>query len=73
MTLYDYGQGGVWTLILASSPAEIESKYPELKVITGPPGVMTQEEFDRIWTLRSAVDIDDSDHPFLKSLRLSRE
>lgn len=73
LTLYDYGQGGVWTLLLASSEEEITAKYPELKVATKPPGNMSQEEFDRIRANRSPVDIDDTDHPFLSSLRKGRE
>jgi hypothetical protein len=29
---YDYGTGGLWVYILASSPEAITERYPELKV-----------------------------------------
>ncbi len=38
---YDYGQGGVWLLADASSPAEITRKYPGLTVYTQRPTWMT--------------------------------
>jgi hypothetical protein len=48
LTLYGYGQGGVWTLIVASSSDEIAAKYPELTVVNEPPGTMARAELDRI-------------------------
>ena len=48
LTVYDYGQGGVWTLLLADSAHQIRDRYPELKVVTHPPGTMTDEELERI-------------------------
>jgi hypothetical protein len=72
LTVYDYGQGGVWTLLLADSADQIRDRYPELKVVTHPPGTMTDEELERIRSKRHRVDIDDLQEPFLKSLREHR-
>ena len=72
LTVYDYGMGGVWTLILAESANEIEERYPELTIVTDPPGTMTAEELADIRSRRNAVDIDDLEDPFLASLRAHR-
>ena len=64
--------GGVWTLILAERPEDIEVRYPELTIVEEPPGTMTIEEFERIRRERSPVDLDDEHHPFLKRLRETR-
>jgi hypothetical protein len=72
LTVYDYGQGGVWTLLLANSTEQIRDRYPELKVVTRPPDTMTEEELERIRSKRHRVDIDDLQEPFLKSLREHR-
>jgi hypothetical protein len=73
LTLYDYGQGGVWTVIVASSEDELRLKYPELEVVSSPPGSMTQDDLEEIRSRRPAIDIDDVDDPFLRSLRDARE
>ena len=72
LTVYDYGQGGVWTLLLADSADQIRDRYPELRVVTQPPGTMTNEDLQRIRSGRQRVDIDDLHQPFLKSLREHR-
>lgn len=71
LTVYDYGQGGVWRVLLAESEAEIDTKYPELQVLAEPPDWMTLEQLEDI-KARATVDIDDSDDPFLASLREHR-
>jgi len=43
LVIYDYGQGGLWAFVLAESSAEIERRYPELKVVREIPGWMTDE------------------------------
>jgi len=72
LTVYDYGQGGVWQVLRAESEAEIASKYPELQVFTEPPDWMSAEKVEEI-KARRTVDIDDIDDPFLASLREHRE
>lgn len=72
LTVYDYGMGGVWKIILAESAREIEERYPELNIVTDPPGTMTEEELADIRSRRNAVDIDDLEDPFLASLREHR-
>jgi len=71
LTVYDYGQGGVWRVLLAESADEVASKYPELKVLTKPPTWMTAELLHDI-EADSTRDIDDQDDPFLASLRNHR-
>jgi hypothetical protein len=57
LAVYDYGQGGIWTLIDAGSSEEIERRFPELKVVTKRPEWMTDVEFARIERSRH-FDID---------------
>ena len=72
LTVYDYGQGGVWVVLLAESEHEIAEKYPELDVVVDPPPTMSAEELQDIEE-RSTVDIDDATDPFLASLREHRK
>ena len=72
LTVYDYGQGGVWRVLLADSADEVVSRYPELKVLAEPPPWMSAEELYDI-EARSTLDIDDQDDPFLESLRNHRQ
>ncbi len=50
LVIYDYGQGGRWAFVLAESPAEIERRYPELKVVQEIPEWMTGELRARLET-----------------------
>jgi hypothetical protein len=72
LTVYDYGQGGVWRVILAESEADIAAQYPELQVFAEPPEWMSAEKLHEIES-RSTVDIDDASEPFLASLRENRQ
>ena len=69
LTLYDYGQGGIWNFLLATSADEIREAYPELEVLSSPPQWMTAEDLRQIQTL----DVRDTTSPFLTSLRHGRE
>ena len=71
LTVYDYGQGGVWRVLLADSADEVVSKYPELEVLTEPPPWMSADLLHDIED-RMTVDIDDQDDSFLESLRSHR-
>jgi hypothetical protein len=44
LCVYDYGQGGVWLLIDARTPVEIETTYPMLKVFADRPDWMKETE-----------------------------
>ena len=41
---YDYGQGGVWLLLDAESPEQINLKYPSLTVFTERPTWMSKDQ-----------------------------
>ena len=71
LTVYDYGQGGVWRVLLADSADEVVSKYPQLTVFPEPPPWMSAETLSDI-EIRSTFDIDDQDDPFLEGLRNHR-
>ena len=68
LTVYDYGQGGVWLVLLAESAAQIREKYPDLQVVEKPPPSMNEEQLEDI-RARRTLDIDDEADPFLASLR----
>jgi len=44
LVCYDYGQGGVWAYIAATSPEKITDKYPQLTVVTERPPWMTDKD-----------------------------
>jgi hypothetical protein len=66
LTLYDYGHGGIWTIVLADSEDEIREAYPELEVMPRPPPWMTSDHLKLIRT----VDLRDAEDPFLSSIRI---
>ncbi|MEO7567317.1 MAG: hypothetical protein ABIS49_11795 [Aestuariivirga sp.] len=43
VAVYDYGQGGVWFLIIARSRQEIEGRFSFLKVFEEKPDIVTWE------------------------------
>ncbi len=65
LTVYDYGQGGVWRLVTAESREEIERQLPQLRVVDAPPDSMTEAELAAV----RIVDIDSTDDNFLNQLR----
>ena len=66
LTLYDYGHGGIWTIVRADSEDEIREAYPELEVMPRPPPWMTSDHLKLIRT----VDFRDAEDPFLSSIRI---
>ena len=68
----DYGQGATWLLIDAESADQIESKFPELKVVFDPPEWMTEE---RIRNLEETAcyDLDAPLSGFLEALVAERD
>ncbi|MFI4999207.1 MAG: hypothetical protein ACHQK9_04950 [Reyranellales bacterium] len=56
--VYDYGTGGVWGIMHASSKEEIKRKYPKLKIVDGRPSWMSDADYKQI-EARSNFDIDD--------------
>jgi len=67
LTVYDYGQGGVWCVLLAVSETEIAGKYPELQIFAERPDWMSADELADIKA--PTLDVDDTSDPFLASLR----
>lgn len=55
LAVYDYGMGGLWGYVLASSPREITDKYPEVTVVGDEPPWMTDERRAKL----EVVDIHD--------------
>ena len=64
---YQYGQGSVWTFMLAESPEQIERDFPELKVYRTPPKDMSKERLELI-ERDMTLDIDDKESDFLAAL-----
>jgi hypothetical protein len=71
LCVYDYGMGGIWMTIDASSANEIEKRFPDFKVIGDRPAWMTDDEYERI-AQESAYDID-SPAGWLSSFIYSKE
>ena len=65
LTAYSYGQGAVWTFVVAESADEIREKYPDLELFAEPPPWMKAETLGWFTT----VDVNDADDPFLAALR----
>jgi hypothetical protein len=72
LTVYDYGQGGVWLFLLAESEEQIRDRYPDLQVVDVPPPSLDDEQLADI-RARRTLDIDDATDPFLASLRKPAE
>lgn len=72
LTVYDYGQGGVWLFLLAESEQQIRERYPDLQIAEKPPQSLDEEQLADIRAGRT-LDIDDESDPFLASLRKRRE
>jgi hypothetical protein len=43
LVVHDYGRGGLWAYVVASSPAEILERFPELTVFESKPDWMTDD------------------------------
>ena len=71
LVCYDYGQGGVWALVSASSAAAIRTQYPELDVADGIPEWVTLEVMTRWW--QHTYDLDAPPSGMLARLIQSRE
>ena len=57
LVVYDYGQGGVWAYVEASTRDDILRRFPELQVFDSPPSWMSTDEIARI-RRTSTIDID---------------
>ncbi|MGI8426258.1 MAG: hypothetical protein ACR2FO_04105 [Actinomycetota bacterium] len=58
LVVYDYGQGGVWAYLSASSASEIRLMYPELEVVRERPDWMKSGELLRI-KAKDSYDLDE--------------
>ena len=69
LTVFDYGTGGVWTVICARTKEEITKKFPKL-IVYGydqPPAWMEKSELADIES-KGVYDIDTPPNEFLSSL-----
>ena len=48
LVVYDYGTGGVWSVIAAYSKEQVQARFPDLEVVDVKPEWMTGEMYDRI-------------------------
>ena len=58
LVVYEYGQGGTWAFVAASSESQISVQFPELKIVATPPEWMTSKEIDTLKRTAS-YDLDD--------------
>lgn len=58
LTVYDYGAGGVWAVVLSPDKKSVQRKYPILDVFEERPPWMSDEHYAGI-VERSLYDIDD--------------
>ena len=58
LVVHDYGAGGLWGIMSATSEEAISTKFPGLKVVRDRPSWMSDDEYRRIEALFS-FDIDD--------------
>jgi hypothetical protein len=58
LAVHDYGMGGIWGYVLASSPEEITERYPEVQIVEEQPSWLTGE-------LREGLErrVEDIDEP----------
>lgn len=63
LTVYDYGTGGLWTIIRAKTKEDIVAKYPKLTVLDKLPEWMTEQAEEYRRAKESAFDIDDGQPP----------
>jgi hypothetical protein len=48
LTLYDYGQGGVWAVIAAQSKDDILKRFPELVLVEQRPAWLDNEIYRKL-------------------------
>jgi hypothetical protein len=67
LCLYDYGQGGLWVIILAATESQITERYPQLQVFRSAP---TNLDRATLQAIRNAgvQDIDESPRGWLADL-----
>ncbi len=58
LTVYDYGAGGVWAIVISPDKKSIKRKYPLLDVLDGRPLWMDDERYAKI-VETNFYDIDD--------------
>lgn len=46
--LYDYGQGGLWAIVLAESAKQVRDRFPQLQVFEEAPKVLEPEVLEKI-------------------------
>ncbi len=54
----DYGQGGIWYLVLAESPEQVKERLPFLTLVEKRPTWMDDASYERMKEQRT-IDVDD--------------
>lgn len=68
LVVYDYGMGGIWAVVTASSKSDVEGAYPELVVVDERPDWVDDEEYQRI-KARSGFRFDQPDEYWTRFYR----
>jgi hypothetical protein len=48
LAVYDYRTGGIWILIDAASPSQVERVYPQLRVVEDQPAWIDEQAMEEI-------------------------
>ncbi len=72
LLVYDYGMGGIWSIMTARSEEEIKLKYPELYVYEEKPSWMDDQFYEHLRLVR-CYDIDDKAYGWLESFVAERD
>lgn len=56
LVVYDYGEGGNWAVVAATSSEAIKERFPELQIVDKRPGWMTDEIATRLD--KHVIDVD---------------
>lgn len=47
LVAYDYGMGGLWGIVIASSASDILARYPEVAIAESLPSWMSEDDLQR--------------------------
>ena len=68
LAVYDYGMGGIWFVVSATSSEEVRSRFPFFKVFEKRPNFISQQEFIDI-RKESFQNIDEPEIELISTIR----
>ena len=71
LVLYDYGQGGLWGYVGASSAEEITARFPEVEIVEDTPAWLTMDLRKKLE--QRTEDLDDPGDGLLGILSAGRD